>query len=244
MESDTHFIQLSIKLCKPMLHTNMTLAKLTLTRDLLLRNIYKPFFDQVAGNFIRVKIKEKYYALKIMEVRYSESYKFRVDDFSGRTDIYVFCKLGDFDLELPICNLSNQAPSLAECAEYCKHNKYNEHEHIANHRRVIKKFEKPLAEYERIKTDDEKRKFAFDLSKRLTAFKNDVRYKQSEALIAKRKDLADELENVYKILCDTDNLDEIKINAIGRKYGLRVPGEHLKTEMVVRCDYKRQGPGR
>lgn len=89
-------------------------SKCMVSRDMLMRNIFKPFFDEFIGHFTRARINGLYVVVKIVKVTKGEPYSLRLSRNEVKTNRYLGVSTGtkvygNFKIE----NISN-SPLLEE----------------------------------------------------------------------------------------------------------------------------------
>lgn len=208
------------------------LKECIVTRDFLASNIYKPFFDFFKGAFVKVSFHNGYSICKILDIIYEKDYSYPLGKFTFLTDKYLLVKHGSNKIKIPISFVSNGNITREEF-EFQRKSDFTG-DIISEYGRLKKLMERILTKDEQKKFEEEKRKFMCGLGKRISYFKIDLLRKRREAILERKKDYAKELLDVVNMLEDDEKpLTSIQVNAIGRKYNLKVPGSELeKTEIV------------
>lgn len=207
------------------------LQKNMITRTLLAKNVYKPFFNLVKGNMVRVSMANGYAICKILDIKYGKEYMFPLDRNSFRTDKYLTLKHGDNKFSVPISYISN-SPIIQE--EYDAQRKSDLPISIINdYARIEKLLNRQMSKEEQRKYEDEKRNFMCNLSRRRSYYKTDLMRKRKDALNDRKPDLAKEMVDVIYKFCDDDEpLSDLQVNAYARKYNLNVPGGEVDIDTV------------
>lgn len=209
-----------------------------LRRDLIVKSVYKPFFDHIKGIFVRVALKNGYAICKVIDVIFGNEYDFTIKGKKFTTDKYLVIQHGSNQIKFPISFVSN---SDVEASDFNIQRKgiWPKPEALINEfERTKKLFERKLSGPEEKKAFEEKRKFMFTPSKRLSYFKADLLRKCKEAFNEKKNDIFNEMLDEIKAIDEKGNaISSFEINELARKWNLVIPGELEKVVMTVKKDY-------
>lgn len=185
-------------------------CKCIVTRDIIIKNMFKPFISVLKGTFVRALINKSPIVCKIVGVRIVEKYKIELK-------VPITTSLGvDLDTSSKILEgvqlkyISNTKPSVEEIEEFINNFTINSFDDLN------KKYEKIMAELNRSLTDSEVTKMVEnrlkDNPKKLTNTEKKIEIisKRDEAIQMKNKEKAIYYQNQLEKIEDEERIERAK----------------------------------
>lgn len=179
------------------------------SRDMIARNVYKPFFEEFVGHFTRARINGLYLVVKIVGVGKGAVYPLRVDKKEVRTNRYLDVTTGTRTYKgFKIENISNSALLREEYEDVWRSFKIGSMSKVKEgYRRLVKTMNRGLSDEEISKTiacKDE----AYPRRRSTTHLKIELIQKRDKAIELKDKRTAMECQRMIEEIEDGERRGE------------------------------------
>jgi RNA polymerase-associated protein RTF1 len=171
-----------------------SLASCVLNRDFLFENIYKPFFSEIIGNFVRISFEHGYSLWKIIGITEGDIYSAIFRKKEVKTNKLLKITNGQKEYEMKIANVSNSSLTEEEFNSLKNHIKLPKRKMLVSRFKNLKKlFQRELTDLENTEKIIEESRF-YSTKKNMTLLKIDLIQKRDRALEKKDYKSADRFQ--------------------------------------------------